>query len=56
MIDAERGATCALCGATISDPYHSWCFGCRRFICDEHIFNPFGKHDPEDHDFVKEEQ
>lgn len=46
---------CKLCSETIREPEDSWCFGCKSYICENHLFDPWGNHDVEDHDFVQEE-
>jgi len=43
-------ATCYLCGKVIDDPAGQWCFGCRHFICDDHLLDPWGGHKPTAHD------
>jgi hypothetical protein len=49
---------CKLCGEGIEETVEGdhWCFGCKSYICGNHIFDPWGGHDPEDHDFVREEE
>ncbi len=49
---AENDPKCHLCDGGPAD----WCYGCRRYICDEHIDNPWGPHDPEDHDSVGDDE
>lgn len=41
---------CFLCDGPCAD----WCYGCRKYICDDHFDNPWGPHDPEDHDRVSD--
>ncbi len=41
---------CFLCDGQPAD----WCYGCRKYICDNHVDNPWGPHDPEDHDRVND--
>jgi len=55
---SDEDLKCKLCGADIGENETSqlWCYGCRSYICDDHIFSPWGNHLPEDHDFVKEEE
>lgn len=41
---------CFLCDGPCAD----WCYGCRKYICDDHVDNPWGPHDPEDHNRVND--
>ncbi len=40
--------TCHLCNEPTTDD--NLCYGCGVHICDSHPSNPWGKHEPEDHD------
>ena len=47
-----KEAECKLCGELIADVPGEWCFGCKSFICEHHPNNPWGGHNPSDHDRV----
>lgn len=40
---------CMLCQHPIADPDEAFCHGCHTHICDKHLADPMGKHEPEDH-------
>jgi hypothetical protein len=46
----EPGVVCFLCGEEIVNPEDLYCFGCRTYICPDHIQTPWGRHKPEAHD------
>ena len=50
-----EGTRCKLCREEIVDDVDAWCYGCRAYICDEHPYMPWGKHDIEEHDILEEE-
>ena len=54
----DDGIKCKLCSADIGENEASdlWCYGCKSYICGDHIFSPWGGHQPEDHDMVTEER
>lgn len=42
---------CHLCGCAIPEPVEDFhCHGCDTYICDQHLGDPWGDHDPEEHD------
>lgn len=42
---------CYLCQNPVKSE-DAWCYGCKRFICEDHPGFIFGSHEPEDHDSI----
>jgi len=47
----EKAPVCYLCQCAIPKPTEDYfCSGCDQYICDQHLADPWGTHEPEDHD------
>lgn len=47
----EENPFCFLCKCAIPEPVKDYyCSGCGQFICGDHLGDPWGQHEPEDHD------
>lgn len=45
-----EAALCFLCEDIIDQAEDAWCFGCRRYICENHVQTTWGRHVPAAHD------
>lgn len=44
---------CYLCLEPVGES-GGWCYGCRHYICDNHLNDPLGDHEAEAHDDKEE--